>query len=153
MGYPTSTSPAVCAALLPDLSGGRVIVAHLGSGASLCAMRDGQSVDTTMSFSALDGLPMGTRCGTLDPGVILFLLRDGWSVDRIEDLLYKRSGLLGISGVSNDVRALLASDCPRAAEAIEFFVYRVIRDIGSFTAALGGLDALVFTAGIGENSR
>ena len=90
--------------LAPDLSGGRVIVAHLGSGASLCAMRDGHSVDTTMSFSALDGLPMGTRCGTLDPGVILFLLRDGWSVDRIEDLLYKRSGLLGISGVSNDVR-------------------------------------------------
>ena len=138
--------------LAPELCGGRVIVAHLGSGASLCAMRDGQSVDTTMSFSALDGLPMGTRCGTLDPGVILFLLRDGWSVDRIEDLLYKRSGLLGISGVSNDVRALLASDCPLAAEAIEFFVYRVIREIGSLTAALGGLDALVFTAGIGENS-
>ena len=138
--------------LAPDLSGGRVIVAHLGSGASLCAMRDGQSVDTTMSFSALDGLPMGTRCGTLDPGVILFLLRDGWNLDRIEDLLYKRSGLLGISGISNDVRELLASDCPLAAEAIEFFVYRVIREIGSLTAALGGLDALVFTAGIGENS-
>jgi acetate kinase len=138
--------------LAPDLSGGRVIVAHLGNGASLCAMRDGQSVDTTMSFSALDGLPMGTRCGTLDPSVILFLLRDGWSVDRIEDLLYKRSGLLGISGVSNDVRALLASDCPLAAEAIEFFVYCVIREIGSLTAALGSLDALVFTAGIGENS-
>ncbi len=136
----------------PDLSGGRVIVAHLGSGASLCAMRDGQSVDTTMSFSALDGLPMGTRCGTLDPGVILFLLRDGWSMDRIEDLLYKRSGLLGISGVSNDVRALLASDRPLAAEAIEFFVYRLIREIGSLTAALGGLDGLVFTAGVGENS-
>lgn len=138
--------------LAPDLSGGRVVVAHLGSDASLCAMRDGQSVDTTMSFSALDGLPMGTRCGSLDPGVILFLLRDGWSVDRIEDLLYKRSGLLGISGVSNDVCALLASDCPRAAEAIEFFVYRAVREIGSLTAALGGLDALVFTAGIGENS-
>ena len=138
--------------LAPDLSGGRVIVAHLGSGASLCAIRDGQSVDTTMSFSVLDGLPMGTRCGTLDPGVILFLLRDGWSVDSIEDLLYKRSGLLGISGVSNDVRALLASDCPLAAEAIEFFVYRAVREIGSLTAALGGLDAIVFTAGIGENS-
>ena len=105
-----------------------------------------------MSFSALDGLPMGTRCGTLDPGVILFLLRDGWSMDRIEDLLYKRSGLLGISGVSNDVRALLASDRPLAAEAIEFFVYRLIREIGSLTAALGGLDGLVFTAGVGENS-
>lgn len=138
--------------LAPDLCGGRVIVAHLGSGASLCAMRDGQSVDTTMSFSALDGLPMGTRCGTLDPGVILFLLRDGWSADRIEELLYKQSGLLGVSGLSNDMRALLESDCPRAAEAIEFFVYRVIREIGSLTAALGGLDALVFTAGIGENS-
>lgn len=138
--------------LAPDLGGGRVIVAHLGSGASLCAIRGGQSVDTTMSFSALDGLPMGTRCGTLDPGVILFLLRDGWNVDRIEDLLYKRSGLLGISGVSNDVRTLLTSDCPLAAEAIEFFVYRVVREIGSLSAALGGLDALVFTAGIGENS-
>jgi len=115
-------------------------------------MKDGQSVDTTMGFSALDGLPMGTRCGNLDPGVILFLLRQGWSVDRIEDLLYKKSGLLGISNVSNDVRVLLASDCPLAAEAIEFFVYRIIREIGSLTAALGGLDALVFTAGIGENS-
>jgi len=138
--------------LAPDLSRGRIVVAYLGSGASLCAMRDGQSVDTRMSFSVLDGLPMGTRCGTLDPGAILYLLRDGWSADRIEDLLYKRSGLLGISGVSNDVRALLASNCPLAAEAIEFFVYRVIRETGSLTAALGGLDAIVFTAGIGENS-
>jgi acetate kinase len=138
--------------LAPDLGGSRVIAAHLGNGASLCAMRDGHSMDTTMSFSALDGLPMGTRCGTLDPGLILYLLRDGWNVDRIEDLLYKRCGLLGISGVSNDVRTLLSSDSPLAAEAIEFFVYRVIREIGSLTAALGGLDALVFTAGIGENS-
>ena len=136
----------------PEVAGGRVIVAHLGSGASLCAMRNGLSVDTTMSFSALDGLPMGTRCGNLDPGVILFLLRQGWSLDRIEDLLYKKSGLLGISGVSNDVRVLLASNEPLAAEAIEFFVYRIVREIGSLTAALGGLDALVFTAGIGENS-
>lgn len=138
--------------ITPDISAGRVIVAHLGSGASLCAMKGGRSVDTTMAFSALDGLPMGTRCGSLDPGVILFLLRRGWSTDRIEDLLYKQSGLLGISGVSNDVRTLLASDCPLAAEAIEFFVYRIVREIGSLTAALGGLDALVFTAGIGENS-
>ena len=92
------------------------------------------------------------RCGNLDPGVVLFLLRQGWSVDRIEDLLYKKSGLLGISNVSNDVRVLLASDCPLAAEAMEFFVYRIVREIGSLTAALGGLDALVFTAGIGENS-
>lgn len=138
--------------IAPDLAKGRVIVAHLGSGASLCAMRNGRSVDTTMSFSALDGLPMGTRCGNLDPGVILFLLRQGWNLDRIEDLLYKKSGLLGISGVSNDVRDLLASDRPLAAEAIEFFVYRIVREIGALTAALGGLDALVFTAGIGENS-
>jgi acetate kinase len=138
--------------IAPDISGARVIAAHLGSGASLCAMKDGQSVDTTMSFSALDGLPMGTRCGNLDPGVILFLLRHGWSLDRIEDLLYKNSGLLGISGVSNDVRILLASDHPLAAEAIDFFIYRIVREIGSLTAALGGLDALVFTAGIGENS-
>jgi acetate kinase len=138
--------------IAPDVCSGRVIVAHLGSGASLCGMKNGRSVDTTMSFSALDGLPMGTRCGNLDPGVILFLLRQGWGTDRIEDLLYKRSGFLGISSVSNDVRDLLASGCPLAAEAIELFVYRIVREIGSLTAALGGLDALVFTAGIGENS-
>lgn len=138
--------------IAPDTSRGRVIVAHLGSGASLCAMKDSRSVDTTMGFSALDGLPMGTRCGNLDPGVILLLLRQGWGVERIEDLLYKKSGLLGISRVSNDVRVLLASDHSLAAEAIEFFVYRIIREVGSLTAALGGLDALVFTAGIGENS-
>jgi acetate kinase len=138
--------------IAPDICAGRVIVAHLGSGASLCAMRNEQSIDTTMGFSVLDGLPMGTRCGSLDPGVVLFLLRQGWSADRIEDLLYRQSGLLGISGVSNDVRDLLASECPLAAEAIEFFVYRIVREIGSLTAALSGLDALVFTAGIGENS-
>ena len=138
--------------IAPEMCSGRVIVAHLGSGASLCAMKDGRSVDTTMSFSALDGLPMGTRCGNLDPGVILFLLRQGWGLDRIEDLLYRQSGLLGISGVSNDLRVLLASDSSLAAEAIEFFVYRIVREIGSLTSALGGLDALVFTAGIGENS-
>jgi acetate kinase len=136
----------------PDVARGRVIIAHLGSGASLCAMRDGKCVDTTMSFSALDGLPMGTRCGSLDPGVILFLLQRGMTAAELEAMLYKKSGLLGISGVSNDVRDLLASDNPRAAEAIEFFVYRIIREIGSLTAALSGLDALVFTAGVGENS-
>lgn len=135
----------------PEVAAGRVIVAHLGSGASMCAMRNGQCVDTTMSFSALDGLPMGTRCGSLDPGVVLFLLQSS-SREEIEDLLYKRSGLLGISGISNDVRELLASDNPRAAAAVEYFVYRAIREVGSLTAALGGLDALVFTAGIGENS-
>ena len=138
--------------IAPDVARGRVIVAHLGSGASLCAMKNGHSVDTTMSFSALDGLPMGTRCGSLDPGVVLFLLRQGMSLDLVEDLLYKKSGLLGISNTSNDVRDLLGSDLPAAAEAIEFFVYRIDREIGSLTAALGGFDGLIFSAGIGENS-
>jgi acetate kinase len=137
--------------LAPDVAHRRVIAAHLGSGASMCAMKDGRSFDTTMSFSALDGLPMGTRCGSLDPGVVLFLLQHK-SREEIEDLLYKKSGLLGISGISNDVRDLLASDSRLAAEAIEFFVYRAIREIGALTAAMGGLDALIFTAGIGENS-
>jgi acetate kinase len=135
----------------PDLVGKRLIVAHLGSGASMCAIKDGKSVDTTMGFSALDGLPMGTRCGSLDPGVILFLLQRV-NRDEVEKMLYKKSGLLGISGVSNDVRELLASDNPRAADAIEYFVYRARREIGSLTAALGGLDALIFAAGIGENA-
>jgi acetate kinase len=136
----------------PELAAGRIIAAHLGSGASLCAMHNGRSIDTTMGFSVLDGLPMGTRCGSLDPGAILILLRDGWTFDQIEDLLYKKSGLLGISGISNDVRDLLASEDPRAAEAIDYFVYRIVREIGSLTSALGGLDALIFTAGVGENS-
>ena len=135
----------------PDLAAGRIIVAHLGSGASMCAIKGGRSVDTTMSFSALDGLPMGTRCGALDPGVVLFLLQSR-SHQEVEAMLYKKSGLLGISGISNDVRELLASKTPLAAEAIEYFVYRAVREIGSLTAALGGLDALIFTAGIGENS-
>jgi len=138
--------------IAPKLREGRVIVAHLGSGASMCAMHGGRSVDTTMSFSALDGLPMGTRCGTLDPGVILFLLGRGMTAAQIESLLYKKSGLLGISGVSNDVRDLLASKEPLAAEAIDYFVYRITREIGALTAVLGGLDGLVFTAGVGENS-
>jgi acetate kinase len=138
--------------IAPEIAGGRVIVAHLGSGASLCALHDGRSVETTMGFSVLDGLPMGTRCGSLDPGVILFLLRNGMDVDQLETLLYSKSGLLGISGFSNDVRDLLASERPSAAAAIEFFVYRVVREVGSLTCALSGLDALVFTAGIGENS-
>ncbi|HUN80084.1 MAG TPA: acetate/propionate family kinase, partial [Phycisphaerae bacterium] len=138
--------------IAPETAAGRVIVAHLGSGASLCAMKGGRSVDTTMGFSALDGVPMGTRCGSLDPGVILFLLHQGWNAQRIEELLYKKSGLIGVSSVSNDVRELQKSDQPLASEAIEFFVYRVAREIGSLAAALGGLDALIFTAGIGENS-
>ncbi len=136
----------------PGLAMARLIVAHLGSGASMCAIRGGRSVDTTMSFSALDGLPMGTRCGSLDAGVVLFLLQLGRTREEIETLLYKKSGLLGISGVSNDVRALLASRDPLAAAAIDFFVYRAKREIASLTAALGGLDALIFTAGVGENS-
>jgi acetate kinase len=135
----------------PDLVAGRVIIAHLGSGASMCAVSNGKCVDTTMSFSVLDGLPMGTRCGSLDPGVVLFLLQSRTAAE-VEALLYTKSGLLGISGISNDVRELLASPDPRAAEAIEYFTYRAMREIGSLTAALAGLDALVFTAGIGENS-
>jgi acetate kinase len=135
----------------PDLAGGRLIVAHLGNGASLCAIEGGRSVDTTMSFSALDGLPMGTRCGSLDPGVMLHLMRTRDYLE-IERLLYMESGLYGISGVSSDVRELLASQRPGAAEAIDYFVYRITREIGSLAAALGGFDALIFTAGIGENS-
>jgi acetate kinase len=115
-------------------------------------MQDGRSVDTTMGFSVLDGLPMGTRCGSLDPGVVLHFLRLGMSPDQIEDLLYNKSGLLGMSGTSNDVRELLASGNPAAAEAIDYFVYRIAREIGALAAALGGLDGLIFTAGIGENS-
>ncbi len=140
-------------ALAHEIAEGRVVVAHLGSGASLCAIEAGQSLDTTMGFSALDGLPMGTRCGRLDPGVLLYLMREKqMDLDAIEDLLYKRSGLLGISGISNDLRDLLASPEPRASEAIDYFVYRIGQELGAMAAALGGMDALVFTAGIGENS-
>jgi acetate kinase len=138
--------------LAPEVAEGRVVVAHLGSGCSMTAIRAGKSVDTTMSFSALDGVPMGTRCGTLDPGVLLFLMReDRLGVGELEELLYKRSGLLGLSGVSNDLRALHASDDPRAAEAIDHFIYRIGQSLGALAASLGGLDALVFTAGVGEN--
>ncbi len=131
---------------------GRVIVAHLGNGASLCALSQGTSVATTMGFSTLDGLAMGTRCGSLDPGVILHLLRGGMPLAELEDLLYHRAGLLGISGKSHDMRELLASPDADAARAVDFFVYRIVREIGSLAAALGGLDALVFTAGIGEHA-
>ncbi len=138
--------------LAPGEAQGRVVVAHLGSGSSMCAIREGRSVETTMSFSSLDGLPMGTRCGSLDPGVLLYLMRrDRLGVEALEELLYKRSGLLGISGVSNDMRALHASDDPRAGQAIDYFVYRIGQELGALTATLGGLDALVFTAGVGEN--
>jgi acetate kinase len=145
------------ASALPKLDGvaaaGRVIVAHLGNGASLCAMLAGRSVASTMGFTAVDGLPMGTRCGALDPGVILYLM-DEMKMDAraIEKLIYQQSGLLGVSGVSSDMRALLESRDPRARLAVDLFVYRIGREIGSLAAALGGLDALVFTAGIGERS-
>jgi acetate kinase len=141
------------ARLSPTLAAGRVVIAHLGNGASLCALLGGRSVASTMGFSALDGLPMGTRCGQLDPGVILHLLREGWGAEALEDLLYRRSGLLGLSGLSHDMRTLEASTAPEAAEAIDYFVFRVRRELGGLAAALGGLDAFVFTGGIGENSR
>jgi acetate kinase len=137
----------------PQAAAGRTIVLHLGNGSSMCAMLGGRSIASTMGFSTLDGLPMGTRCGALDPGVILFLLQDRkMDAQAIEKLLYSESGLLGISGVSSDVRALLASQDPGAQLALDLYVYRIGRELGSLSAALGGLDALVFTAGIGENS-
>ncbi|MCE3284621.1 MAG: ackA-3 [Steroidobacteraceae bacterium] len=131
---------------------GRTVVFHLGNGASMCAMAGGRSVATTMGFTAVDGLPMGTRCGSLDPGVVLFLMDElALGPREIERLIYHESGLLGMSGVSSDVRDLLASDAPAAATALDVFGYRAGRELGSLAAALGGLDAIVFTAGIGEN--
>ena len=137
----------------PRAAAGRSIVLHLGNGASLCAIHGGRSIASTMGFTAVDGLPMGTRSGNLDPGVVLYLM-DELKMDAraIEKLLYQQSGLLGVSGVSSDMRTLLASDEPRAGFAVELFVYRIGRELGSLAAALGGLDALVFTAGIGEHS-
>jgi acetate kinase len=136
-----------------ELARGRVIVAHLGNGASLCAMRDGRSIDTTMGFTALDGLLMGTRPGTLDPGAVTYLMRvHAMCAVEIEDLLYRRSGLAGVSGISADMRTLLASHDPHAQEAVDLFVFRAAKEIGALTASLGGLDAVVFTAGIGEHS-
>lgn len=137
----------------PEIAAGRVVVAHLGNGASLCALLEGKSVDTTMSLTPLDGLPMGTRCGALDPAVILYLLRErGMNADQIEQLLWHKSGLLGVSELSSDMRELLGSSDPRAKQAVELFVFRVARELGALTATLGGLDGLVFTAGIGERS-
>lgn len=136
----------------PDLARGRVIMAHLGNGASLCAMHDGKSLDTTMGFTALDGLVMGTRCGAIDPGVVLHLLsQKSMSVAEVERLLYTQSGLLGVSGVSSDMRTLHQSQDSRATEAIDLFAWRVAREIGGLMSSLAGLDGLVFTAGIGEN--
>ncbi|MCU0950241.1 MAG: acetate/propionate family kinase [Burkholderiaceae bacterium] len=131
---------------------GRTLVLHLGNGASICALRAGRSVATSLGFTALDGLLMGTRCGALDPGVVLLLLDRGMSVRDVERLLYSESGLLGVSGISSDMRALLASDQPGAQRAIDLYCHRIQREIGSLAAVLGGLDAIVFTAGIGENA-
>ena len=146
------------ASVLPDFLGntaanGRVVVAHLGNGASLCAMQERQSVASTMGFTALDGLMMGTRCGNLDPGVVLHLMSAlGMSARAVEKLLYEQSGLLGVSGISGDMRTVEASETPEARQAINLYAYRIKQELGSMAASLGGLDALVFTAGIGENS-
>jgi acetate kinase len=147
--YIAATLPQIA----PDLAIGRVIVAHLGSGASLCALRAGQSQHSTMGFSPLDGIPMGTRPGGIDPGVLLHLVgQRGMTPAALERLLYKESGLLGLSGVSNDMRLLLESSEPRARLAVDYFVHYVAKEIGALVAVLGGLDGLVLTAGIGENS-
>jgi acetate kinase len=147
--YIARTLPSVA----PELKDARVVVAHLGSGASMCAMRAGRSVDSTMGFTALDGLPMGTRSGALDPGVVLHLIRAyRMDADAIEAMLYHDCGLKGVSGISNDMRNLLASDDPHAAQAIELFVWHIAKQLGALTAVLSGLDAFVFTAGIGERA-
>lgn len=143
--------------ILPKLIGekanGKIVVAHLGQGASMCALNNLQSVATSMGLTALDGLPMGTRCGNIDPGVILYLLAEkGYQAQEVSDLLYKKSGLLGLSGESDDMRELLSNKSPQAIEAVDYFCYRIQRELGSLVATLGGLDALVFTGGIGENS-
>jgi acetate kinase len=145
------------ASVLPQLdpaaASGRCVVLHLGNGASMCALSAGRSVASTMGFTAVDGLPMGTRCGSLDPGVILYLMdQRGMDARAIEKLVYSESGLLGVSGISSDMRVLLDSDAPGARMAIDLYVYRIRRELGSLAGALGGLDALVFTAGIGEHA-
>lgn len=147
--YIARTLPSVA----PEIAPGKVVVAHLGSGASMCAIEAGRSIDSTMGFSALDGLPMGTRCGQIDPAVLLYLLVEkGYDAQAIESLLYHDCGLKGLSGLSNDVRDLLASADPRARLALDYFVYRIGRELGALAAVLGGIDGLVLTAGIGENS-
>jgi acetate kinase len=147
--YIVSALPSVA----PGCVGRKLVVAHLGNGASMCAIDKGCSVATTMGFTPVDGLPMGTRTGTLDPGVILYLLQhEGMDAKAIERLIYRQSGLLGVSGIASDMRALLKIDAPAAKEAVDLFVYRIGRELGSLVAALGGLDALIFTGGIGENA-
>lgn len=136
----------------PALFQGRVVVAHLGNGASMCAMDNGQSIGSSMGFSALDGLPMGTRCGQLDPGVMLYLMGQGMSLPELTHLLYNESGLKGLSGLTHDMRTLLASDDPHAKQALDYYVFRIRRELGAMAAVLGGLDALVFTGGVGENA-
>jgi acetate kinase len=137
----------------PQMAKGRVIAAHLGSGASLCALLGGRSLDTTMGFSVLDGLVMATRCGTLDPGAVLYMIQTlGWSAEAVGACLYEQSGLLGVSGISADMRELEASDAPGARDAIELFVYRLAREAGALASSMGGVDGVVFTAGIGEHS-
>lgn len=139
--------------IAPDLANRRVILAHLGHGVSLCALRQGRSIATTMGMTALDGVPMGQRPGALDPGIVLYLIEQkGMAPAEVRDMLYERSGLLGLSGISGEMIELLESNAPDAATAVDFFVYRCQREIGSLTAALGGLDALVFTGGMGENA-
>ncbi|MBK1683434.1 acetate/propionate family kinase [Rhodoferax fermentans] len=137
----------------PELASGHIVICHLGNGSSLCAVKDGRSMDTTMGFTALDGVPMGTRSGSIDPGVLLYLMREKkMDLEAIEDLLYRRSGLLGVSGLSNDMKVLEESDDPHAKEAVDLFCFRVAKEVAAMAASMGGLDALVFTAGIGENS-
>jgi acetate kinase len=139
--------------LAPECAAGKIVVAHLGNGASMCAIDRGRSIATTMALTPVDGLMMGTRSGSLDPGVILFLLQhEGMAPEAIEELIYRRSGLLGVSGLSHDMRALLASNAASAKEAIALFVYRIGRELGSLVAAMGGIDALIFTGGIGEHA-
>ena len=139
--------------VVPEIAKKKIIVAHLGSGASLCALHDGQSVDTTMGFTAIDGLCMGTRPGSMDAGVVLYLFQNrGMSPQEVETILYKKAGLIGISGISNDMRDLLGREEPEAKLAVDYFIYRAAKEIGALTAVLGGVDAIVFTAGIGENS-
>src|SRR3954452_18444885 len=146
--YVTSRLPEIA----PELADARIVIAHLGNGASLCAVHRGRSVATTMGFTAVDGLVMGTRCGTIDPGVLIYLMDErGLDARGLEELIDKKSGLLGVSGISSDMRELRASSDPAAAEAIALFVYRIVREVGSLAAALRGVDALIFTGGIGEN--
>lgn len=139
------------AEVAPEHGRKRIIIAHLGNGASLCAIDEGRSVATTMGFTAVEGLMMGTRCGSIDPGVLIYLMDErGMDARALESLVYKQSGLLGVSGISSDMRTLRQSDDPRAREATDLFIYRIVREIGSLAAALGGLDGLVFTGGIGQ---